>query len=69
MFTIASQSTFLKTRKKNILSNCTVKKKKKKFPFHITEKQQQKTTIYEKASRILFMLHMYKKALKLRIHQ
>lgn len=30
MFTIASQSTFLKTRKKNILSNCTVKKKKKK---------------------------------------
>lgn len=42
MFTIASQSTFLKTRKKNILSNCTVKKKKKKFPFHITEKQQQK---------------------------
>lgn len=49
--------------KENILSNYTVKKVY--FPYNKITTTKKTTTIYEKSLTVLFMLHMYKKALKL----
>lgn len=67
LLTIASQSTFKKMKEKYSEQLYCKKKKKVSFSYN-RDTTTNKTTIYEKSLTVLFMLHMYKKALKLQIH-